>query len=45
MTSLVNEHDRQFMLCSVKFSMALQTEILSKEISEFSKTNDEKVRK
>ena len=30
-TSLALEHGRQCMLCSIKFSMALQTEIFSIE--------------
>ena len=37
MTSLVQEHGRQYMPCSAKFSMTLQTEILSTETSDFLK--------
>ena len=37
MASLVQEHDRQYMSRSAIFSMTLQTEILSIEISDFPK--------
>ena len=37
MTSLVLEHGRQCIPCSAKFSMTLQTEILSTETSDFLK--------
>ena len=35
MTSLVQKHGRQCMPCSTKFSVTLQTEILSIETSDF----------
>ena len=37
MTSFVQEHGRQYMPCSAKFPMTLQTEILSTETSHFLK--------
>ena len=41
MTSFVQEHGRQCMSCSIKFSVTLQNEILSTVISDyFFQTND-----
>ena len=37
MMSLVKQHSRQYMPCSINFSITLQTEILSTVISDFLK--------